>query len=258
MWLQRFCDAGKILNCRINSTDKRWCKNVVSVAPSHFVFLCVCLFVSGSLTENGVSSSGMPDISQKATLSSHLSSQTETGSSGTEEVSFSPRPIKQECDLHQGPSSSAAHSLCSSSSTSTFSSSSSSSPSSSSTAQRPSQSTQMQWHSAEKGGHLYPRTAVLSRAAYSLLVPGGQDQPSSSALLPHADVAWSSPLRPPLPRSLSDAEQSLYYRQWTAARKHHADAEGPATPHPRRLLLSGPPQVRPKLLPWHWVRPPLL
>lgn len=186
----------------------------------------------------------MPDVSQKASLSSHSSSQTETGSSGAEEVSCSPRLIKQECDSHQGPSSSAARSLCSSSSTSSFSSSSSSSPSSSSTTQRPSQSTQMQWRSAGHGGHLYPRTAVLSRAAYTLLAPGAQDQPSSAALLPHADVAWSSPLRPPLPRNLSDADQSLYYRQWTGARKHHADAEGPAAPHPRRLLLSGPPQVR--------------
>ncbi|KAL2097317.1 hypothetical protein ACEWY4_006524 [Coilia grayii] len=191
---------------------------------------------SGSLNENGVSSSGMPDTSQKAPLSSHSSSITETGSSGTEEASCSPRRVKQECDSHQGSSSALPGplSFCSSSS-------SSSSPSSSSTAQRPSQSTQAR-HSTGRG-HLYPRTAVLSRAAYSLLAPGAQDQASSKALLPHADAAWSSPLRPPLPQQLSGVEQSLYYRQWTCARKHHADAEGPAVPHPRRLLLSGPPQV---------------
>ncbi|XP_062385890.1 GREB1-like protein isoform X1 [Sardina pilchardus] len=195
---------------------------------------------SGSLTENGVSSSGMPDTSQKASVSSRSSSLTETGSSGTEEASCSPRRVKQECDSLQGPSTS-ARSFCSSSASSS-SSSSSSSPSSSSATQRPSQSTQPQWRAAGHS-HLYPRTAVLSRAAYALLAPGARDHPSSAALLPHADMVWSSPLRPPLPQRASAAEQSLYYRQWTRARKHHADSEGPAAPHPRRLLLSGPPQV---------------
>ena len=43
-------------------------------------------------------------------------------------------------------------------------------------------------------------------------------------------------------------EQSLYYRQWTAPRAHHMDrtnrTEGRSDNfHPRRLLLSGPPQV---------------
>lgn len=145
----------------------------------------------------------------------------------------SPVRFKQECDS-QAPSSSA---------TSSFSSASSSSSSSSSPgAQRPSQSTQAPRECSR--AQVFPRMAVLSRAAYALLAPEALGQPSSASLLPHADVVWSSPLRPPVPHALGGAEQSLYYRQWTTARQQHADYEGPAVPHPRRLLLSGPPQVR--------------
>uniref|UniRef100_A0A8C9SI56 GREB1 like retinoic acid receptor coactivator n=1 Tax=Scleropages formosus TaxID=113540 RepID=A0A8C9SI56_SCLFO len=94
-----------------------------------------------------------------------------------------------------------------------------------------------------------PRVVILSRAAHGLLAgePGGR-LPSSS-LLPHADVAWTSPLRPPLAPDLPGPQQSLYYRRWSSARQHHADysnqvaPDGLAPPHPRRLLLSGPPQV---------------
>ncbi|XP_028831473.1 GREB1-like protein isoform X2 [Denticeps clupeoides] len=171
---------------------------------------------SGSLTENGVSSSGVPDTSQKPPLSSHSLCPTETGSSVMEET-----PIT------------GTHSFCSSSS---------SSPSSSSTAQqRPSQSTQSPRGPVHP--RVFPRTAVLSRAAYSLLAGGSVGQPSSVALLPHVDVTWTSPLRPPVPQHLGGVEHSLYYRQWTSARQHHADYEGSPTPHPRRLLLSGPPQA---------------
>lgn len=83
----------------------------------------------------------------------------------------------------------------------------------------------------------------MSRAAYNLLAGESGSQLSSFSLLPHADVAWSSPLRPPVSVNLQGAEQSMYYRQWTIARQHHADYEAPSVPHPRRLLLSGPPQV---------------
>uniref|UniRef100_G3U3P3 GREB1 like retinoic acid receptor coactivator n=1 Tax=Loxodonta africana TaxID=9785 RepID=G3U3P3_LOXAF len=78
----------------------------------------------------------------------------------------------------------------------------------------------------------------------------GGKLPASSALLPHADVAWVSAVRPLLHKEMSSEEQSLYYRQWTAARQHHADfsnqpdaASGARSVHPRRLLLTGPPQV---------------
>ncbi|KAG7455322.1 hypothetical protein MATL_G00255260 [Megalops atlanticus] len=88
-----------------------------------------------------------------------------------------------------------------------------------------------------------PRIVVLSRAAYGLLAGERGGQLHSSALLPHADVSWSSPLRPPLCQDVPGPEQSLYYRKWTNARQHHADHSNQAPPHPRRLLLSGPPQV---------------
>jgi len=62
-------------------------------------------------------------------------------------------------------------------------------------------------------------------------------------------MAWSSPLRPLVTQNLQGPGQSAYYRQWSMARQHHADCEGPAAPHPRRLLLSGPPQVNVTPLP---------
>uniref|UniRef100_A0A8P4K7G2 GREB1 like retinoic acid receptor coactivator n=1 Tax=Dicentrarchus labrax TaxID=13489 RepID=A0A8P4K7G2_DICLA len=87
------------------------------------------------------------------------------------------------------------------------------------------------------------RPIIMSRAAYNLLAGESGSQLSSFSLLPHADVAWSSPLRPVITHNLQGADQSMYYRQWTIARQHHADYEAPPVPHPRRLLLSGPPQV---------------
>lgn len=97
-----------------------------------------------------------------------------------------------------------------------------------------------------------PRIVILSKAAYCLL--GSQksgQQPSSSCLLPHADVSWVSSLRPLLHKDMTSEEQSLYYRQWTAARQHHADYSNHSETsvssrnfHPRRLLLTGPPQVK--------------
>uniref|UniRef100_A0A8C5C4G4 GREB1-like protein n=1 Tax=Gadus morhua TaxID=8049 RepID=A0A8C5C4G4_GADMO len=164
--------------------------------------------------------------------------------------------VKLECDsLGAGaglppsePSSKPPPSLCSTSSSSSSSTGSSFSPSSSSaTPQKPSQSTQRGRDgtaaAARAPPRRAPRTVILSRAAYNLLAGESGSQLSSCALLPHADVAWSSPLRPPVTQHLRGPEQSAYYRQWSVARQHHADHEGPAAPHPRRLLLSGPPQV---------------
>uniref|UniRef100_A0A671XT90 GREB1 like retinoic acid receptor coactivator n=1 Tax=Sparus aurata TaxID=8175 RepID=A0A671XT90_SPAAU len=94
-----------------------------------------------------------------------------------------------------------------------------------------------------KPARVSPRTVIMSRAAYNLLAGESGSQLSSSSLLPHADVAWSSPLRPLITPNLQGADQSMYYRQWTVTRQHHADYEAPPVPHPRRLLLSGPPQV---------------
>lgn len=54
--------------------------------------------------------------------------------------------------------------------------------------------------------------------------------------------------RPLLSKMMTCTEQSLYYRQWTVPRSYHMDSsnrtEGRSDNfHPRRLLLSGPPQV---------------
>ncbi|XP_062850620.1 GREB1-like protein isoform X2 [Trichomycterus rosablanca] len=181
---------------------------------------------SGSIAENGVSSSGVPDSSHKSCLvsSSHHESSNSSLSSC---LNSSPHNLKQECDS-QCPSSS---------------SSSSSSLSSSPGSHRPSQSTQTVQRGSRPGQRASPRVVVLSRASYRLLAPDSPAQPSSAWLLPHADLEWVSPLRPPFPQQGAAAEQSLYYRQWTRARTQHADHNAAGRTHPRRLLLSGPPQV---------------
>ncbi|KAM3866398.1 GREB1-like protein [Diretmus argenteus] len=192
---------------------------------------------SGS-AENGVSSSDVADSSQKPSTSSCPPEGVTTRDEGSGTI---PQVFKQECDflgsqLSSNPSkaSKAPPSLCSSSSSSSYS------PSSSST-QKPSQSTQYGHDS--KPARVSPRTVIMSRAAYNLLAGESGSQLSSFALLPHADVAWSSPLRPLITHNLQGADQSMFYRQWTVARQHHADYEAPLEAHPRRLLLSGPPQV---------------
>ena len=150
--------------------------------------------------------------------------------------------FKQECDS-QANQIAPNPSKASTAPPSVYSSSSSSAPSpSSSSTQRPSQSTQCTRD--YKPTRVSPRTVILSRAAYNLLSGESGTQLSSFSLLPHADVAWSSPLRPLVTQEMQGLEQSMYYRQWTMARQHHADYEAPPVPQPRRLLLSGPPQVK--------------
>ncbi|XP_058994902.1 GREB1-like protein isoform X2 [Mustela lutreola] len=198
---------------------------------------------SGSIMENGVSSSSTADKSQKLSLtpgfqspanSMGLDEGVSTGTAGAGET------LKQECDS-LGPQ---------------MASSTTSKPSSSSSSSSSSGPRALAWPGqAPQGcGGLHatlPPIVILSKAAYSLLgSPRGGKPPASSSLLPHADVAWVSSLRPLLHKDMSSEEQSLYYRQWTSARQHHADfsnqpdpASGARTCHPRRLLLTGPPQV---------------
>ncbi|KAM6918711.1 GREB1-like protein [Xenentodon cancila] len=191
---------------------------------------------SGSLAENGVSSSDIADSSQKPSTSTSHPEGVVTSDIGTSTQGF-----KQECDSLGSQLSSNPFKI-SNAPPSLYSSSSSSSPcTSSSSAQRPSQSSQC--GRASKSSRVLPRTVILSRAAYNLLAGEPGSQLSSFSLLPHADVAWSSPLRPLITHNLQGAEQSMYYRRWTAARQHHADYEASPLPHPRRLLLCGPPQV---------------
>uniref|UniRef100_A0A4W2BUT2 Uncharacterized protein n=1 Tax=Bos indicus x Bos taurus TaxID=30522 RepID=A0A4W2BUT2_BOBOX len=193
---------------------------------------------SGSIMENGVSSSSTADKSQKPPPTPSFRSP--VPSAGLDEgLSAGPagpgEPLKQECDS-LGP------------------------PLASSTTAKPSPSSSgpgaLPWPGPPGRAGRPPQAAlppvvILSKAAYSLLgARRGGKLPAAAALLPHPDVAWASPLRPPPPAHAGPEEQSLYYRRWTAARPHHADHGNPPDPasgaracHPRRLLLSGPPQV---------------
>ncbi|XP_037364649.1 GREB1-like protein [Talpa occidentalis] len=194
---------------------------------------------SGSIMENGVSSSSMADKSQKPSLTPNF--QSPANSVGLDEgvsagTAGAGETLKQECDS-LGPQ---------------MASSTTSKPSSSSC----SGARALPWPGQPVPGcrslhGALPPIVILSKAAYGLLgAQRGGKVPASAALLPHADVAWVSSLRPFLHKDMSSEEQSLYYRQWTAARQHHADygnqpdpASGARTCHPRRLLLTGPPQV---------------
>nr|KAF6358302.1 GREB1 like retinoic acid receptor coactivator [Pipistrellus kuhlii] len=197
---------------------------------------------SGSIVENGVSSSSTVDKSQKQPLTPGFRSP--ANSTGPEEgvsagTAGAGETLKQESDS-LGPQMA--------SSTTSKPSSSSSSSSSGPRA--------LPWPAGPVQGcrslhATLPPIVILSKAAYSLLgSQRGGKLPSSASLLPHADVAWVSSLRPLLHKDMGSEEQSLYYRQWTAARQHHADYSNQPDPgsgtracHPRRLLLTGPPQV---------------
>nr|XP_055028568.1 protein GREB1 isoform X1 [Misgurnus anguillicaudatus] len=94
-----------------------------------------------------------------------------------------------------------------------------------------------------------PPVVLLPKAVYDLITtvdPSGL--PKSTSFLPHSSVEWVSSFRPLLSKMMTCTEQSLYYRQWTAPKPHHMDGSNRAEGrndnfHPRRLLLSGPPQV---------------
>ncbi|KAG7275834.1 hypothetical protein CRUP_016774 [Coryphaenoides rupestris] len=94
-----------------------------------------------------------------------------------------------------------------------------------------------------------PSSVLLPRALYDIITASdGSGLPRCTSFLPHMSVAWASSFRPLLSKMMTCTEQSLYYRQWTAPRPQHMDrtnrTEGRSDNfHPRRLLLSGPPQV---------------
>lgn len=208
----------KYLKLYLNQSHK-----LVNVMFENDVYFWSYLNVSGSLAENGVSSSDVADSKPSSDLPDrHVTSDMATVT----------HEIKQECDSQLASNGQPFQ-------YSSSSSSSSPSPSSSST-QRPSQSTQS---GREVATSESPRTVILSRVAHNLLSGEPRNMLNSLSLLPHPDVGWTSPLRPPISKNLQGAEQSTYYRQWTMAKQHHADYQAPLVPHPRRLLLSGPPKV---------------
>ncbi|XP_036066792.1 protein GREB1 isoform X3 [Oryzias melastigma] len=94
-----------------------------------------------------------------------------------------------------------------------------------------------------------PPSVLLPRALYDIItVSDSSGLPRCTSFLPHIYVAWASSFRPLLSKMMTCTEQSLYYRQWTVPQPNHMDSsnrtEGRSDNfHPRRLLLSGPPQV---------------
>ncbi|KAM8967749.1 GREB1-like protein isoform 2-T2 [Pelodytes ibericus] len=187
---------------------------------------------SGSIAENGVSSSCAADDSQRPPtvvgFQNVANGPVDEGSSPNSSASDLSKP---ECD--------SLGNQMASSTTSKLSSSS--------------QTSQWTHQSGRKSRTItvaLPRIVILSKTTYKLLASQESGQsPSTSCLLPHADVTWLRSLRPSMAKDLSSEGQSLYCRQWTAARQHHADYNNTSEPtgirkaHPRRLLLVGPPQV---------------
>uniref|UniRef100_H3C203 Growth regulating estrogen receptor binding 1 n=1 Tax=Tetraodon nigroviridis TaxID=99883 RepID=H3C203_TETNG len=94
-----------------------------------------------------------------------------------------------------------------------------------------------------------PPSVLLPRTLYNVITASDSSGlPRCTSFLPHMSVAWASSFRPLLSKMMTCTEQSLYYRQWTEPRSYHMDSnnrtEGRSDNfHPRRLLLSGPPQV---------------
>ncbi|XP_054583888.1 protein GREB1 [Eptesicus fuscus] len=94
-----------------------------------------------------------------------------------------------------------------------------------------------------------PPVVFLPKLVYDMVTStDGSGLPKAASLLPAPSVVWASSFRPLLSKTMTSTEQSLYYRQWTAPRPGHMDygnrAEGCVGGfHPRRLLLSGPPQI---------------
>ncbi|XP_012504350.1 PREDICTED: protein GREB1 [Propithecus coquereli] len=94
-----------------------------------------------------------------------------------------------------------------------------------------------------------PPVVFLPKLVYDMVMStDGSGLPKAASLLPSHSVMWASSFRPLLSKTMTSTEQSLYYRQWTVPRPSHMDygnrAEGRVDGfHPRRLLLSGPPQI---------------
>ncbi|XP_041105607.1 protein GREB1 isoform X2 [Polyodon spathula] len=94
-----------------------------------------------------------------------------------------------------------------------------------------------------------PPIVLLPKAVYDVITSvDSSGLPKSTSFLPHHLVMWASSFRPLLSKIMTCTEQSLYYRQWTIPKHNHMDSKNMAEGktdnfHPRRLLLSGPPQV---------------
>ncbi|XP_063280914.1 protein GREB1 isoform X3 [Prinia subflava] len=150
-------------------------------------------------------------------------------------------PVTEQPDMKQNIKS-AQVSITSSSSSPFSSSSSSSAPTHNSFIL---QTSQCSMTKASK----QPPIVFLPKLVYDIITStDSSGLPKSSSLLPYHSVMWASSFRPLMSKMMTCTEQSLYYRQWTVPKPIHMDYnnrnEGRMdTFHPRRLLLSGPPQV---------------
>ncbi|KAM4694414.1 protein GREB1 [Discoglossus pictus] len=94
-----------------------------------------------------------------------------------------------------------------------------------------------------------PPIVFLPKLVYDIITSTDSSGLSkSSSFLPHCDVSWASSFRPLLSKMMTCTEQSLYYRQWSVPKQNHMDYTNINETrmdmfHPRRLLLSGPPQI---------------
>lgn len=101
-----------------------------------------------------------------------------------------------------------------------------------------------------------PPVVFLPKLVYDMVTStDSSGLPKAASLLPAPSVVWASSFRPLLSKTMTSTEQSLYYRQWTVPRPSHMDygnrAEGCVDGfHPRRLLLSGPPQASAPISAW--------
>ncbi|NXG23562.1 GREB1 protein, partial [Grallaria varia] len=150
-------------------------------------------------------------------------------------------PVTEQLDTKQNIKS-AQVSITSSSSSPFSSSSSSSAPTHNSFIL---QTSQCSMTKASK----QPPIVFLPKLVYDIITStDSSGLPKSSSLLPYHSVMWASSFRPLMSKMMTCTEQSLYYRQWTVPKPIHMDYnnrnEGRMdTFHPRRLLLSGPPQI---------------
>ncbi|KFW04133.1 Protein GREB1, partial [Fulmarus glacialis] len=150
-------------------------------------------------------------------------------------------PVTEQLDAKQNIKS-AQISITSSSSSPFSSSSSSSAPTHNSFIL---QTSQCSMTKASK----QPPIVFLPKLVYDIITStDSSGLPKSSSLLPYHSVMWASSFRPLMSKMMTCTEQSLYYRQWTVPKPIHMDYsnrnEGRMdTFHPRRLLLSGPPQI---------------
>ncbi|KFO65263.1 Protein GREB1 [Corvus brachyrhynchos] len=150
-------------------------------------------------------------------------------------------PVTEQMDMKQNIKS-AQVSITSSSSSPFSSSSSSSAPTHNSFIL---QTSQCSMTKASK----QPPIVFLPKLVYDIITStDSSGLPKSSSLLPYHSVMWASSFRPLMSKMMTCTEQSLYYRQWTVPKPVHMDYnnrnEGRMdTFHPRRLLLSGPPQI---------------